>query len=311
GTYKGHAYDEERGGKVFGTVNGFAIYGPLQGFQQAVDAINGDSLGDSTEFKDVLGKLPDDRLGTFYAIPRTLLNAIPPRQVDPARRTFGEKSGGGSLDKPVAGALPPTPDSLDLQLIGAANGVETPESSLIGDVPAQSWLAVGVANLGDVVKRTLDQVKDQIQNYNAVVQQIQQSTGSSLDQLTGSLGDAALYVQGTTGSTLTAALVVQTTNPDLTGRLLAQFQTLAQLGGAAIKPLRLSGGGTGFQIKDRSFATAPVELAQQGDRLVIGYGAHSAERTLTPSRTLNDSPTFSIAKGQVSDLGTDFFLDFR
>src|SRR5262249_21607105 len=218
GSYKGHSYDHEQHGKVFGTANGFAIYGPLQGLRQAVDAINGDSLGDSTEFKDALGKLPDDRLGTLYTIPRTLLNAIPPGQIDPMSRTLVERTGGASLDKPVAGALTASPNSVDLQFIGAANGVATPQSSLIGDVPAQSWLAFGVANLGDVVKRTLDEVKDQIPNYDSAVQQIQEITGSSLDQLTGSLGDAVLYVQGTRRSTLTGALVVRTKNPDLTGR---------------------------------------------------------------------------------------------
>src|SRR5204862_3915217 len=121
----------------------------------------------------------------------------------------------------------------------------TPESSLIGDGPAQSWLAIGAADLGDVVKRSLDQLKDQIPNYDAAVQQIESSTGTSLDQLTGALGDAVLYVEGTTRSTLTGALVVETKNPDLTSRLLGQFQSLAQLGGGGISHLQLSGGGTG------------------------------------------------------------------
>jgi hypothetical protein len=43
---------------------------------------------------------------------------------------------------------------------------------------------------------------------------------------------------------------------------------------------------------------------------VIGYGANSVARTLTPADTLADSPSFSAATGQVSDLGTDFFLAF-
>jgi Protein of unknown function (DUF3352) len=310
GTYKGHAYDKQTDGKVFGTAGGYAIYGPLAGFQQAVNAIDGDSLGDSSDFKDALGKLPNDRLGTFYAIPKTLLDAIGPSQFDPASRALFEKSAGESLDKPVAGALTATASSFNLEFIGGNKGVDTPESSLIGDVPAQSWLAIGAADLGGLVRRTLDQVKDQIPNYDAAVQQIEQSTGSSLDQLTGALGDAVLYVEGTTRSTVTGALLVQTKNPDLTGRLLGQFQSLASLGGAGIKPLQLSGGGTGFQVSDRSFGSAPVEVAQQGNKLVIGYGANSAERTLAPTQTLADSSAFSTAKGQVSDLGTDFYLDF-
>ncbi len=42
---------------------------------------------------------------------------------------------------------------------------------------------------------------------------------------------------------------------------------------------------------------------------MIGYGAGSAAQSLAPAQKLSGSPTFSAAKGQVSDLGTDFFLD--
>ena len=311
-TYNGSSYQSDPTDQtnVFGTVGNLLVEGPVDGFKATVNAQKGSSLGDSSEFKDALGKLPDDRLGTLYTIPKTLIDAAGPTGVDPSTKALLEKSAGDSLSKPVAGALTASANSFNLEFMGAASGVDTPESSLIGDVPAQSWLAIGAANLGETVKRTLDQLKDQIPNYNAAVQQIQQSTGSSLDQLTSSLGDAALYVEGTTRSTLTGALVVKTKNPDLTGRLLGQFQSLAQLGGAALKPLQLSGGGTGFQINDRTLASAPVEVVQQGDELVIGYGAGSAARTLSPAQTLGDSSTFSTAKGQVSDLGTDFFLDF-
>jgi hypothetical protein len=77
-----------------------------------------------------------------------------------------------------------------------------------------------------------------------------------------------------------------------------------------VRALQLGAGGTGFQIKDPSIAPQAVEIAQQDDKLVIGYGANSAARTLTPANTLSDSQSFSAARRQVSDLGTDFFLDF-
>src|SRR3954454_5567058 len=144
-----------------------------------------------------------------------------------------------------------------------------------------------------------------------MVQQIQSTTGSSLDQLTGSLGDAVVYVQGTTQQTLTGALIVQSKDTELTGRLLTQFQGLLQLGSGGVKPLHLSGGGTGFQIDDPSIAPRPVEIAQQGDKIVIGYGAGSAEASLTPAQRLSDSPTFSTAHDQISSLGTDLFVSLQ
>jgi hypothetical protein len=316
-TYNGASYQTDPSSPagpnqtVFGTVdNKFLVEGDLEGFKAAVNASKGDALGDDSDFKDAIGDLPSDRLGTVYTVPKDFLAALGPDQFGPQQQQLLEKTAGDSLDQPAAGALTANADSIQLEATGGSTGVDTPESSLIGDVPAQSWLAFGIGDLGDTVKRSVDQLKDQIPNFDQAVQQIQSTTGSSLGQLEGSLGDAVLYVEGTTQSTLTGALVVQTKNPELTGRLLSQLQGLLQLGSGGVRPLHLSGGGTGFQINDPTVAPRPVEIAQQGDKLVIGYGANSAEQSLAPAQKLSDAPAFSAAHGQVSSLGTDLFLDF-
>jgi hypothetical protein len=309
-TYKGASYqtDSTQPGQVFGTVGNFLVAGNLAGFQAAVDANDGDSLGDSSDFKDSVGDLPDDRLGTLYTVPKTFIDALG-SQFDAQSRSAIEQSSGQNLEEPVAGAVTATPNSFELEATGGSQGIDTPESSLIGGVPAASWLALGVGNLGDSIKRSLDQLKDQIPNFSSIQQQIEQTTGSSLDQLTGSLGDAVIYVQGTTQQSVNGALVIQSKDPDLTGRLLNQLQGLLQLGGT-VKPLQLSGGGTGFQLSDQSIPQ-PVEIAQQGDKLVIGYGAGSAEASLTPAQTLADSPAYTQAHDQISSLGTDLFVNLQ
>ncbi len=313
-TYNGVSYQTEPSDPttVFGTVGDFLVTGDVEGFKAAVDADKGDSLGDNSDFKDSLDQLPTDRLGTFYTVPRTLIDALGPSQIDQQSQAAIEKSAGESLDKPVSGALTASADTFDVQFVGADNGVETPESSLIGDVPADSWLALGLGDLGESAKRTIDQLKEQgLPNLEQGLAQVQQATGASIDQLTNALGDAVVYVRGESEKTLNGALIIQTKDPDLTGRLLSQLQTLVQLGSqGTTKPLQLAGGGTGFQINDPTQTPQPVEIAQQGDKIVIGYGANSVARSLAPAQKLGDSRIFSTAKGQVSDLGTDLFLDF-
>jgi hypothetical protein len=310
-TYNGATYqaDKSSPGQVFGTVGDFLVEGDLAGFQAAVKANSGDSLGDSSDFKDSIGNLPDSRLGTLYTIPKDFLAALGPDQIDATSQAAIQKAAGDTLDQPAVGALTASADKIELEATGGSNGVDTPESSLIGAVPGQSWLAFGIGNLGDTAKKSIDQLKQQIPNFESAQAQIQQATGSSLDQLTGALGDAVIYVQGTTQSTLTGALVVESKDTELTARLLNQLRGLLQLGSQGVKPLQLSGGGTGFQINDPSIAPRPVELAQQGDKLVIGYGSGSAEASLTPAQTLSDSPNFTAAHEQISSLGTDLFLD--
>lgn len=298
---------------VFGIVDDFLVEGSEAGFKAAVDASMGDSLGDSGDFKDSIGNLPSDRLGTVYTLPKDVLDAIPTEQFGGSTKEQIEKTAGDSLDQPVAGSLTASANSVDLQLTGGSNGVETPESSLIGQVPSGAWLALGIGNLGDNLKNSVDQLKSSgLPNIDQALSQIQSTTGASIDELTAALGDAVLYVQGTTQSTVGGALVIQSKNTELTGRLLDQLQGLLQLGssGGGAKPLNLSGGGTGFQINDPNTAPQPVELAQQGDTLVIGYGPGSAQEALQPAQTLSSSSEFSSAESQVSSLGTDFFLSF-
>jgi hypothetical protein len=304
-------YTNPSDGDSFATVGDFILFGDTEAVNAAIDANGGDSLGDSGDFRDAIGELPEDRLGTFYTVPRNLLDAIGPDEIDQSSRALFDRIAGDAVDKPVSGALTASADSFDLEFIGG-EGVDTPESSLVGDVPGDSWLALGLGNLGDTAKRTLEQLRDiGIPNLELGLSQAERATGASIDQLTDALGDAVVYVRGTTEPTLTGALLVQTKDPDLTGRLLGQLQFLLQRARqAGVKPLRLSGGGTGFQINDPTEFPQPVEIAQQGDKLVIGYGANSVAQTLAPTQKLADSPTFSSARGQVSDLGTDLFLDF-
>jgi hypothetical protein len=310
--YNGASFqpDPSEPGNVFGIVDKFLVEGPQAGFQAAVDASEGDSLGDSDDFKDALGDLPGDRLGTIYTLPKDLVAAIPSDEFGANGQAFLQRTAGDSLDQPVAGAVTASADTIDLDLTGGSNGVETPESSLFGNVPSGAWLALGIGNLGDNLEQSLNQLRESgIPGYDQAVSQIESTTGSSVDELTNALGDAVVYVQGTTQSTVGGALVIETKDPDLTGRLINQLQGLLQLGSAA-KPLTLPGGGSGFQINDPTEFPQPVEIAQQGDKFVVGYGPGSAQAALQPPQTLTSSASFSAAKGQVSSLGSDFFLSF-
>src|SRR4029450_13619913 len=113
-----------------------------------------------------------------------LIDSLGPRQIDRSSQALLEKSAGEGLDKPVSGALTAPPDSFDLEFVGGESGVETPESSLIGEVPAQSWLALAIGDLGELARTTIDQLKDAgIPDFQAGLSQVEQATGSSIEQL--------------------------------------------------------------------------------------------------------------------------------
>ena len=312
-TYNGSSYQvaPDDPTTVFGTVGNDLVEGSVAAFKSVVDATKGDSLGDSSDFKDAIDNLPDNRLGTFYSIPKTLIAAVPGGQINPGAQALLQEAGGESLDKPVTGSLTASGDNLNLEFQSqGTGGVETPESSLVGAVPGDAWLALGIGDLGGVARRTLDQLKTAgIPNLEQNLSQVEAATGSSINDLTAAFGDAVLYVKGTSQKALSGALVIHVNNAELTGRLLGQLQSLLSFSGA-VKPLSVPGGGTGFQYSDPTQAPQPVEVAQQGDKLVIGYGPNSAQEALQPSQPLSSSSSFNTAKDQVSSLGTDLFVSF-
>jgi Protein of unknown function (DUF3352) len=304
-------YTNPADGDSFAIVGDFLLFGDTEAVNAAIVADRGESLGDSSDFTDALGNLPDDRLGTIYTVPKNLLDAIPAEEIDPSSRSFFESAAGENLNDPVAGSLTATSDSFDLEFQSEGGGdVETPESSLMGDVPGDAWLALGLGDLGETVKQVIEQLKDSgIPGFERGLSQFEQISGTSVDELGDALGDAVVYVQGTTEQRLTGALIVKAQNVELASRLINQLQGFASLGGAS-KPLSLPGGGTGFQINDPTNFPRPVEIGLQNDRVVIAYGAGSAQDALDPSQQLADSTTFSDAQGKVSALGADLFLSF-
>jgi hypothetical protein len=306
----------EPDGDVSGVVGDFVISGSKTAFEQAAAAEGGDSLGESDQFKDSIGDLPDDRLGALYSVPKDFLEALPADQINPTLRSTFEKAAGDAADEPVVGDLTASADDIELNL-SAAGGGDTPESSLIDAVPAQAWLALSLGDLGGSLQKGIDQLKEAgTPNLEQGISQIESATGASLDELTGAVGDAALYVQGTNQQTLNGALVMQSKDTELTNRLLTQLQTLlGASGNPQFKQLSIGGGGSGFQFRDPTSTPQPFEVAQQGDKIVFGYGAGSAQQALGDTGgaiggQLSTTPAFADASSKLSSLGVDFFLNF-
>jgi hypothetical protein len=310
--HNGVTYQRGQDGDAVATLDEFLLLGDEDGVKAAIDAEQGDSLGDSDEFKDSVDDLSEESLGLLYAVPSNFIDAIPEDDLDRSARSLFERALGESGDEPVTGDLTASAEEIELAISAGGSDAETPQSSLIEGVPSLAWLAFGIGDLGGTAKETLDQLRDaDTEGLEQALEQIESTTGASVDELSAALGDSALYVQGVTEGTLSGALVVESKDTELTGRLLTQLQSLLRLGvSGGLKSLSLPGGGSGFQINDPDIAPQPVEIAQQDDRLVVGYGAGSAQSALAPEQPLSGSPAFAAAQEKVSSLGMDLFLSF-
>src|SRR3954453_11877690 len=116
------------GTTAYATEGDFLLVGDETGVEAAIQADEGDSLGDNSDFKDSIGDLPDDRLGTLYTVPKTFIDALGRHFGASSRAAIEQTPGEETLREPVAGALTATGDSVQLEASGGSSGFDTPES---------------------------------------------------------------------------------------------------------------------------------------------------------------------------------------
>ncbi|HEX8102823.1 MAG TPA: DUF3352 domain-containing protein [Solirubrobacteraceae bacterium] len=313
-SYRGTDYKVNAEKVAVGVVKDFIAFGDEAQFKQAVDAAKGKSLAEEKRFKSAIEDLEDDRIGTAFVDPAPLFDAAAKQDpesssdIEQARRLFG-------LDKlePIAAAL-----VADGERIAIDSSAPVSEGSslfarltllqaegpgeMLGELPADSWLAYGIPKLGESAKAVYDQFAGALGGA-AVASQIKQATGLDLQQDVFSwIGDTALFVRGETESSLEGALVIEATDP-------AKARTaVTRLVGAAAKqneafgpqPVKLPGADVAFQI---SGAGTPqrVIVAVGKDRAVIAMGDAAARDALAPADKLADADAFKTAVDALED----------
>ena len=337
--YEGVEYQVDSDKDVLGAVGDFIVGGDLPAFKAAVDASDGSTLADSEDFDEAVGELPENRLATFYLPPEQFLDAVEDPDFDAQERNLVKQALGEAGETPVLGDVTADADAFTLELSTGGGGVETAESSLLSSLPADAWLALGLSDIGASVQNGVEQIeKADVPGLDgdAIREQLSSQTGIDLDQdVIEALGDAAVFVSGTSPSSVGGALVIESKNQEASAALLTKVQDLIStqaLGELEVEPLASTGGDQGFQVtvpRDTSTSsttippgTTPspgpgaqaVSVIQRDNRIVVAYGGAALNQVLagkgSGSEPLTSNPAFRSATDAAGDLGLDLFLEF-
>ena len=291
------------------------------GLKAIVDAIGKDHLDQANGLTAVRSKVAQDRIGLFYLDVQGLVRTVAQQASSDPQVGALVQSFASAAPKTLGAALQAQPDALRVDAVS----IGTPPSSTTGGsgadilatLPGDSWLGLGVANLG----QTLDRVVQTVAGgggltgvgVNALLGQFKQQTSLDLRQdVLGWMGDAGVFVGGTTSADLGGALVIKTTDPAKTKRTMTVLERLArtQRGKAKITALHGTGIDDGFTIHDPTGTTVQVALA--GDRFVVAVGGKDAlARAISPGQQLGSSPGFTAAAAKLGNgLRPSFYLDF-
>jgi Protein of unknown function (DUF3352) len=295
-----------------GVVDGFLVVGNEAGFKQAVDTSDGGSALDGDErYEEATSDVAEDRLGLFYMNLPALLETVQRQPGAEAFRSFADL-----FEEPVVATFDADRDGVTFEADAPGSLARTMPffgegSDLVNELPADSWLALAQPDLGKVLDYYVEAFGQSVGGRDAVAAQFQALTGLDLDRdLLGWMGDFGVFVRGTSMADLNGAVVIETTDPAASARLIGRLQQLAKRqpgSGTTVEPLAAPGGGKGFTLRDDE-VPAPVHMFQRDDRVVVAYGDAAAEDALAPSDRLGDSPEFTDAAQSIDGYAVSFYL---
>ncbi len=313
-SYKGVEYwVDVDDGTVAGLVDGFVVVGTEAEFQRTVDAANGDTLSESSRYRDAVDELPGDRLGFWFLdLPRLI--DIAAKQDPASAQQLEQARAFVPFDKlgPLVGSVQADGSSVtvDSVLTGVPDGVlrqlaglyEAGDSSLLESMPADAWGGLAVPDVGEHSRALLSAGAGAI-GAAAISAQLRQATGLDVDaDLFSWMGDMAFFVRGETVDTLDGALVVESTDDD---RAAAAFGKIVgviakQAGAGTPQPVQIDGAesAVAFAAPD---APAKVVLARGKGRVVVALGERAAADGLGTEATLGSSELWKGAEGVLGD----------
>ena len=305
-SYEGVDYQVSETGAA-GVVEDFVVLGTEAEFKRTVDAAKGDGLSDDDRFQNATGDLEDERLGTFYVDVKAVIDQAvrtdpeAAQQLEQARRLF-------PFDKvgPVAGQF-----LADGERLAVDAAADVPEGSaagslgdltgggatpLLGELPGDSWAALGSPRFGQSVKLIYEQAAGALGGA-AIEQQLRSELGLDLQEDVFSwVGDVAFFARGTTKDSIEGGAVIEVTDPAKAEAAFGKLIGLAQSrGGLAARPAKIDGAETAFEIAAPD-APKPVVAARSEDRVVIALGRDAAADALAADDRLADSETYAEAK---------------
>ena len=306
-SYHGVDYTVDSAGQAEGIVGDFAVVGSEPEFKRVVDTTKDRSLAENARFKDAIGKLDENRLGTFFVDVNALVDAG--LRANPAgRQQLEQFKQIFPIDQlgPITGAFEANGDRMKLDSSITGQGAETlsrfglltgaGSTKLIGEVPGDAWAAYGIPNVGKTAASLFDRFAGAL-GGSAVTSQFQQATGLDLRRdVFDLLGDVAIWLRGSTQSDLDGAMVVAVRDDSRAKRVFDRLVVLLRRsGGASARPTQVAGAQDAVRLALPN-APKPLVLARSAGKLVVAYGKPAAAATFKPQTKLRDTDLYQQAK---------------
>jgi Protein of unknown function (DUF3352) len=329
-TYRGVEYHFKSGDDLAAAVVDHAVLiGTERGFKSAIDARSGGGLAGSATFKKARATVGTDGLGFVYADPGRFFDLVAGAAGGTAAgqdaatlKAFKGLLTGTGLES-VAASVDVASNAIRVDAAAIGLKASAAKSASAGNgpaaaaaVPAGSWLSIGVGDVGGLVQSALNSAGSAGITGGVdpatLLQGLKAQLGVDVQKdLLSWMGDAALFVRGTSTSDLGGALVVTSKDPAASRAAIPKLEKL--LKGLGVTTGALSGdvsGADGFTVKVGGPLPSGIDVATKDDTFVIAYGKDALKDALGGGGdALGDSAPYKTAAGLLEGAKPSLFLD--
>jgi hypothetical protein len=304
------------------------VLGTDNGFKSAIDARNGAALSEGADFKQARETVGTDGLGFVYADPARVFDVL----VGAASGTAaGGKASSQQLNaakglltgtglRSIAAKLDVAGDAIrvDAAAIGLKKGLagngggDGPGAAAA--VPAGSWLSVGIGDVGGTFKTALGSLGQAGAtggvDPETLLKGLKSQLGFDVEKdLLSWMGDAALFVRGTTFDDLGGALVVKSKDPAASKASIPKLRALLKQLDVDVSALSgAPGGAEGFSVKAGPLPGG-ISVAAKDDKFVVAYGKGALADALGGGSALSGTEPYKTAAGLLDGAKPSLFLD--
>jgi hypothetical protein len=350
-SYRNISYKVSSGDVAFGVLDRFVVIGSESGLRSVIDTTLGaPSLRQSPSYGQLLASAPAGALAHVYANPAAEAGGAGGPGASSVRSA---RPGAPGLVGVLAGTRPtnvsfvPQPNSITLDAdsltsapaateqtrTGSSGGLSSSlaeGAGALGELPGESWLAVGLGNVGTTLAADVRGLHSLVSLAGSLTGSTSEtptaaglSVGGLLEGILTPLGilgansaqartdfqswmsSAGIFASGTNLLELRVAVVIASTDPARSRAAVGKLGEQLRKPGVTVTPVSVPGTEAAIAVK---LPGLPVVLyiaagpnASGQSRFVIGLGEPSVIDALKPPNTLSGSSTLAGASGLLGE----------
>jgi len=341
-SYRGVSYEVGSGGVAFGLVHDFAVVGSESGLREVIDTTHGAAaLAGAAPYTKLTRAAPADALAHLY------VNAAAGGAGAGAGAAGGGGGGQEGLSGLLLGVLGSSPQ-LDVSLVAAKGSVGVDADTLgasaqgegllatspqaaqsLDSLPAESWLAIGLGELGASVGRDAHELEalTALGGTLGSAAPLAPTSAFSLDSLLNGLitplralgantaqarrdfaswmGPAGVFASGASLLELRAGVVITSKDPARSRAAVGELAAQLRKAGVSVSAASIPGAEAAVGVRLNGVPVvldvADGRAADGQTKFVLGLGEESVAAALDPPGTLSGSPSQRAAAGALGE----------